>query len=391
MLIKLDMLSVFQPWDPLRICLVGKTYPPQFYNFIDNSNVRDILETIALDTQEDLDYLQRKLESFHVDVIRPTIQNSCEFYKRGDRYFPPPLTPRDDICVIDNRVFMPRPDDLYHWRLLEQTDWKQQPPRTHDDWNSLPNHIKSKFSQFMNINRVEDLYYRDYSAFCNVEKLANMHGNEIIYDQKIDSAMICRVGKDLVSGLWPNQNQEQLLDKLSKQFSDYRVHIVDTQGHLDGVFTVLCEGLILANEDLEDSVFEKHFPGWRVIKIKNNSSNLFRHYEKLKIKNQGKWLVKGQENNDEFIDFVETYISNWLGFVEETSVGVNVLMVDRNNMFCTIEDPELFKILESYKITAHVIPFRHYNFWDSGIHCLTVDLHRDGQCRDLFLDAQTYQ
>lgn len=378
------MLSVFQPWDRLQTCLVGNTYPPEFYNFINDSNIRSIFEKIAADTQQDLNYLQRKLESFNVNVIRPTLRDSNEFYRRGNKYFPPPLTPRDDICVIDKTVFMPRPDDLFHWRLLSQPDWEQLPPRTQNEWNNLPNHIKSKFSTYMNINKLEDLYYRDYSAFNNVVELAKNNGNKIIYDQKIDSAMICRVGKDLYSGLWPNQNQEELLDKLSKQFEDYRVHIVDTQGHLDGVFTVLCEGLILANEDLEDIIFKQHFPGWRVVRIKNNNSNLFRQYEKLKIKNQGKWLVAGQENNNEFIDFVETYISNWLGFVEETSVGVNVLMVDPNNMLCTVEDPELFKILESYKITAHIIPFRHLNFWDSGIHCLTVDLHRDGPRCDFF-------
>ena len=41
--------SVHQHWDPLRVCAVGRSYPPEFYSFITNSRVRDVLEHIASD------------------------------------------------------------------------------------------------------------------------------------------------------------------------------------------------------------------------------------------------------------------------------------------------------------------------------------------------------
>lgn len=47
------MHSVYQHWDPLRVCLVGKSYSPEFYKFIDNPKVRLVMEKIARETEED--------------------------------------------------------------------------------------------------------------------------------------------------------------------------------------------------------------------------------------------------------------------------------------------------------------------------------------------------
>jgi glycine amidinotransferase len=63
-------------------------------------------------------------------------------------------------------------------------------------------------------------------------------------------------------------------------------------------------------------------------------------------------------------------------------------MIDQNNLICCEEDPSIFKILEKHNITPHVIPFKHYHFWDNGIHCLTCDLDRDGVRQDYFPERQ---
>lgn len=377
-------LSIFQHWDPLRICMIGKTYPPEFYKFISNSSIRSALEKISQETEDDLQNLEKKLKSFDVSVIRPSLKDNLEEYRVGKKYLPPPLTPRDDFAVIGNRFFMPTTDDLFHWRLLEQPDWKVAPPRTEKDWNDLPESIKDNFGKYMNIHSVDQLYYRDYSGFKIVEQLANTHGNEIIYNQQIDSAMICRIGKDLYSGTWPGQDKKALRKKLETLFPDYRCHIIETNGHLDGVFCPVKEGLILANHDLDLQIFYDNFPGWEIQLVEYNNTDIFKNYQSLKRRNMGKWWVPGEENNHEFTDFVETYINNWVGFIEETSVGVNVLIVDENNVLCTQEDSAVFKKLEQHGITPHLVPFRHYNFWDSGLHCLTTDISRIGTMRDYF-------
>ena len=40
------MFNVYQPWDPLKVCVVGKSYPPEFYEFIKNSKLRDLFSSV---------------------------------------------------------------------------------------------------------------------------------------------------------------------------------------------------------------------------------------------------------------------------------------------------------------------------------------------------------
>ena len=377
-------LSVYQHWDPLEVCVVGKSYPPEFYSFINNSKIRDVFEKIAHETEEDLQRLTNILQSFDVQVLRPSIKDDHTEYRVGNVYLPPPLTPRDDIGVFGNKVYMPHPDDLYHWRLLAQDSWNVKAPRTAEEWDSLPLYIRKDFMTHMNIDSVEKLYYRDYSGYKIVEDISIKHGNEIYYDQKIDSAMICKVGKNLYSGTWPGQDPDKLLKTMQEKFPEYKCNIIKSDGHLDGVLCPVKEGLVLSNRDVEKSVLDKCFPGWEVAYVDYNNTGVFANYQQLKHKNNGKWLVPGQENNHEFTDFVETYAKNWTGFIEESSIGVNVLMVNESTLLCTQEDEQIFKVLERHGITPHIVPFRHYNFWDSGIHCLTVDLSRRGTMKDYF-------
>ena len=45
------MYSVYQHWDPLRVCIVGKSYSPEFYHFIKNDRIRVVFERIARETE----------------------------------------------------------------------------------------------------------------------------------------------------------------------------------------------------------------------------------------------------------------------------------------------------------------------------------------------------
>ena len=40
--------SVYQHWDPLRVCAVGRSYPPEFYSWITVAHVRELFERIAV-------------------------------------------------------------------------------------------------------------------------------------------------------------------------------------------------------------------------------------------------------------------------------------------------------------------------------------------------------
>ena len=73
------MYSVYQHWDPLKVCLVGRTYPPEFYSWIKDSTTRQRFETLAKETEEDYQGLIRLLEDkFGVRVLRPEFPEDLE-------------------------------------------------------------------------------------------------------------------------------------------------------------------------------------------------------------------------------------------------------------------------------------------------------------------------
>ena len=55
-----------------------------------------------------------------------------------------------------------------------------------------------------------------------------------------------------------------------------------------------------------------------------------------------------------------------------------MLVIDEKNVVVNNENKQVFDAFERYGITPHVCNFRHRYFWDGGIHCVTCDIHREG-------------
>ena len=86
-----------------------------------------------------------------------------------------------------------------------------------------------------------------------------------------------------------------------------------------------------------------------------------------------------------FIDFVETWLTKWVGYVEETVFDVNVLMIDEHH--CCVSNQKNQKVntfLKKHNVEPVYIPWRHRYFWDGGLHCITLDLYREGKQKDYF-------
>ena len=102
------MLSVHQHWDPLKVCAVGRCYPPEYFNYIQNLKVREVFHRIAEETEEDYQKLISVLEKFDVKVIRTDISDNPEDHKRPDGSMKsPPMTPRDYTAMVGSKFFMP--------------------------------------------------------------------------------------------------------------------------------------------------------------------------------------------------------------------------------------------------------------------------------------------
>jgi glycine amidinotransferase len=202
---------------------------------------------------------------------------------------------------------------------------------------------------------------------------------------------ITRCGKDLYFGINHDKILKVGLKKLAKKyFTNYRCHFVATHGHLDGCFKPVVPGLIISITDPDDNVpYKTEFPGWEVVYLPDESWTKTADWSKLKEKNGGKWWIQGYENDDEVIEFVETWLRDWVGYVEESVFDVNMLMIDKKNVICNGYNKIAFQAFERYGITPHICNLRHRYFWDGGIHCSTLDLHREGVKEDYFPERGT--
>jgi len=381
--------SVHQHWDPLKVCAVGRSYPPEFYSFITNSHVRKVMERIAEETEEDYQKLIKLLNSFGTEIVRPTIdQDFSKYFDHGKYQSPRMMTPRDYTAMIGETFYMPSSNTSSRWTELKGNDWPTE-PKNEKEFNELPEWIRQELMLY-DITSFSSLHHNnlnsinvDWKFFTPINDLVNSQNNKIIYNKNINTAMTSRIGKDLYFGT-ENYNQDQKALKIYVEdlFPEYRCHVVNTGGHSDSTFCPVVPGLIISLHDVP--TYADTFPGWEVVYLPGQSWQAVKPFLDLKNKNRGKWWVPGEELNDDFTEFVESWLGHWMGYVEETVFDVNMLIIDEKNVVCNNYNQKVFDAFERFGITPHIVNFRHRYFWDGGLHCITSDLHREGIQKDYF-------
>lgn len=377
------MYSVHQHWDPLKVCAVGQSYPPEFFDYIKNKKVKKVFYKIAEETEEDYQKLIAKLRSFGVEVLRTEINQNFESYYNGSRFLAPPMTPRDHTIMIGNTWFTA--EDLHakdQWEVIRGSNWPDI-PKNKFEFDALPESIKEECKNQFGIHSFNDL--TKTNGLEQINDFIQNQGNKLVQGTLINGATCTRIGKDLYFGTDANdkvKNFDALKNKYASIFPDYRCHIVDSEGHSDGVFCPVVPGLIVSINDMP--TYNETFPDWEVVYLPNQSWNKVRLFLLLKLKNNGKWWVPGEELNNDFTDFVETWMDHWVGYVEETVFDVNMLVIDEKNVIVNNYNKLVFDAFARYNITPHIINFRHRYFWDGGLHCITSDIHREGTMQDYF-------
>lgn len=374
------MYNVYQHWDPLKVCVVGRSYPPEFYSWITVPHVRSLFEKIAIETEEDYQSIIKKLESFGVEVLRPDLPQNPFRYSQIER---PPMCPRDHNIMIGNTFYSFFGDGdnklNQHYNKVKDHTWPEC--NTYNDFLNLPDSIQKEVKELHYIN-IENFAPDPYT---NIVNFIKSQGNTVkdASGHAVNGAMIARVGKDLYFGTEDyNQDQQSYKSFIDQEFPSHRNHIINTGGHSDGTYCPVAPGLIISLFDVP--TYKETFPGWEVVFLPNQSWNAVRPFLDLKKKNSGKWWIPGFEHDQDVVDVVETWLSHWTGYVEETVFDVNMLIVDPKNVIVFNYNKQVFDALERHSITPHIVPFRHRYFWDGGIHCVTSDLHREGTQQDYF-------
>jgi len=345
--------SVYQHWDPLKLMAVGQSYPPELYDYIKNEKVRKVFYKIAEETEEDYQKLIGILKSLGVDVFRMSVDGIIDMAKyaiKNELPINPPYTmqPRDQSVMIGETFYC-------------NSDEAHKPLR--DMIAAAGNTVRH--------NRQYDIGYK--------------YQNTDLY---LNGAQMSRLGKDLYIGSFEpipadkREEVEQTQNKLRNEFPNHRLTFVDTQGHVDGSFCPVKPGLILSI--VGPFNYKETFPGWEIVYLGGESWGKVGEWLRLKQKNYGKWWVPGEELNDDFTDFVETWMNKWVGYVEESVFDVNMIVVDKQNVIVNGYNKKAFDAFSKHGITPHICNFRHRFFWDGGLHCITSDLHREGVMEDYF-------
>jgi hypothetical protein len=391
------MFTVHQHWDPLKVCAVGRSYPPEFYSNIKKSNVRSVMERIAIETEEDYQKLISKLKEFNVDVVRTEVSENFEDHlsDKGIPY-PPPMCPRDHTAMVGNTFYMPgeKYGDFDIFSLVQKylnTEFDEgtmietmgEVENAIYEKEFIDNLIQAECqtigSNFKSPNN------KKFYSFESIKNILEQNNVPIVYDEYINTASMTRVGKDLYFSSINNFNKlypDRFISKMKRLFPEYRKHMLDISGHSDGAFCPVKPGLIISLSDIQN--YAETFPGWEVITLPGQSWDKVKPFMKLKPKNRGKWWIPGEEDNDDLIDYIETWLKDWVTYVEETVFDVNMLVIDEHNVICNNYNKDVFEAFERHNITPHIINFRHRYFWDGGLHCITSDIAREGEQKDYF-------
>jgi len=79
---------------------------------------------------------------------------------------------------------------------------------------------------------------------------------------------------------------------------------------------------------------------------------------------------------------VATWLDSWIGHVDETIFDVNVVSVSPELVITNGYDAGVAAQLKKHGVEMVPFDFRHKFFWDGGLHCVTLDLTREGKCEN---------
>jgi hypothetical protein len=378
------MYNVYQHWDPLKVCVVGRSYPPEFYSWIKVPHVRKLFEKIATETEEDYQAIIQKLESFGVTIMRPNLPDQLETI--DGKFTPPPMTPRDYMIMIGNKFYQSYSSTSIETLYNSVRDPSWPNCTTWAEFDRLPDRVRKECIDQFGFAR-ERTWMNQTSGYSHIFEHVLEQGNDIIDNfnnpLRINGAMVSRIGQDLYFATTDySDNIDQHQQFVNERFTETRNHIVNTGGHGDAVYCPVCPGLIISLKDVP--TYAETFPGWEVVYLPEQSWDKVKPFLELKNKNQGKWWIPGFEQDQDVVDVVETWLGHWTGYVEETVFDVNMLIIDPKNVLVFNYNKQVFDALDRYGVTPHIVPFRHRYFWDGGIHCVTMDLHREGVMQDFF-------
>lgn len=345
-------------FDPLKIAMVGDVFPIEKFKHIREDKVLSPLARVIDETREDLENLASTLKSFGVAVHRPYMNDTPEDLSAYRRK--PPQQTRDDMAVVGEGCFVANNLPEYHYIFANMDSAKMYYPERYMDYTD------PSFTYELNIDQ-----------------------NNIPDQQRLlSTSFIHLLGRDIFWGTNTPGWKDSPIIRHHKQLWEsqgFRVNIQATEemgGHGDATWCILKPGVIVTLHDLQN--YAEKFPGWDILYLEDKYWDQLSPFRTMKKKVGGKWWIQGEEHNDQLINYVESWLGNWVGYCEETVFEVNMLSINPEVVLVNNYNERVFDFLKKHKIEPVICTQRHRWFWDGGVHCLTQDLYREGEQHDYF-------
>ncbi|MFI5845185.1 serine/threonine protein kinase [Catenuloplanes sp. NPDC051500] len=357
-------------WDPLRHVLVGRAdgtmvqapEPAVRRDFPEDGYPLGTYGPMPADmtaaANEELDAFAGMLEKRGIRVSRPTPIDFAQTVTTPDWEHPTMfgcMPPRDVLITVGTEIL--EATMSYRSRWFEYLAYRPVLQELYDNdpdmrWEAAPKPRLTDAS-------FTPGFWDEYGMITNPERLARVAVNDLVLTEEeplFDAADIARFGKDLFVQLSLVTNRKGA-DWLRRHFPDHRVHAVTFTNtyplHIDATWVPLRPGLVMhAGQQLAEPELVKYFEvnDWQVIEAVQPAS--WRHVPRL------------------------SFCSPWL--------AVNILNLDRNTLCVEAEEKRLADQLVGLGFEVVPVPFRAVGPFGGGLHCATVDIHRDGVLEDYF-------
>ena len=352
---------IYTEYDPLQSVIVGDTYDPQQVHLLHHRDPRKF-NRILEETKRDLDRLADFLKKGGVEVMRPTVHeyyDSIQMPNFEIKFPMAPTVPRDALMVMGRTIIQTYTsytdryfDAVSYYEIFEKMfkegyRWISQPPPMLMDLNTEHDWF------------VSDRTYKDKLMDRVLWHTATMYkaGDALIVNQE---------GPGSATGLeWCRRElpEYRFIENHHNKFKGF--------GHIDHGFFMVDDHTVIHS-------------GLEWVPKCLHSKQLIDVSDCLPQSDWDQYQQDYADAGDKFsIKWVDKYLENWRGYNQAVCFDLNVLVIDRHNVVFAREIPALFKKLKTYQIDCHVVEQRHSLFWESGIHCATLDIKRSGSKRKI--------
>lgn len=349
-------VNAWSEFQPLKRVILGAPFPPETFDWHKDEETRSVMRTIFEETAEDINELERVLITLGVEVVRPdnifTITGNeqiqlpwmhCGFPNH-------PLMPRDTLMPYGNSIFeLYTGSDNRYFENLAYYNHCSQWFSEGADWVSMPGAMVQSgknYDYFVEQGRL--LYHAANMIKC---------GNTVLFSQPYEGDT--KRGKGTVKG------RDWIQREIELRYPKTRFLEIPIGGHIDGKIALLKPGVLMT---WNKNWVPDEMKDWHVIEVEDDHDmpEDFLNTRKRRF----------------YKDYVEKWLTHWVGYADESVFDVNCLSVDENTVIMTGKNPIVERQLDKLGITVIHWRFRHQYFWDGGIHCLTSDVQRAGDCED---------